>query len=303
MKRTELKAATYKRGLATLEGQIVKYREHEVIFSEEIDLLKRSVGSKEYQLGLLMTELEKVKQEKEGVDFKIAKFDKSAKDLSEMLESQITDKSKKGVGYHDVPSPHPLILNRPPTLDLSYSCLEEFKEPEVNEYGHRDSSLKPTTSCDKESDNSKENTDDSLEQHQMTDTETSSFESPLKVQKHVWNNARRVNHHNSHKMSYPHPKRNFVPKVVLMKTGMRPLNASRPGVGVNAAKQKAAYNAVKGNRFNAVKASACWVWMPKNRVVDHVSQNISASVTLKRFDYIDAQGRFKSVLAWVPIRR
>ncbi|GJW26409.1 hypothetical protein Tco_0040220 [Tanacetum coccineum] len=49
---------------------------------------------------------------------------------------------------------------------------------------------------------------------------------------------------------------------------------------------------------NTVKASACWVWMPKNRVVDHVSKNISASVTLKRLDYIDAQGRFKSVMAW-----
>ncbi|GJY78449.1 hypothetical protein Tco_0484250 [Tanacetum coccineum] len=180
---TDFKAATYKRGLATLEGQIVKYREHEVLFSEEIALLKRSVGSKEYELGLLRTELEKIKQEKEGVDFKIAKFDKSAKDLNEMLESQITDKSKKGVGYNAVPSPHPLILNRPTTLDLSYSGLEEFKEPEVNEYGPRDSSLKSTTGCDKKSDNSKENTDDSLEQHQMTDTETSSFESPLKINK------------------------------------------------------------------------------------------------------------------------
>ncbi|GJS68906.1 zf-CCHC domain-containing protein [Tanacetum coccineum] len=58
---------------------------------------KKSVGCKEYELGLLRTELEKVKQEKEGVDFKIAKFDKSAEDLSEMLESQITDKSEKGV--------------------------------------------------------------------------------------------------------------------------------------------------------------------------------------------------------------
>ncbi|GJW83208.1 hypothetical protein Tco_0156353 [Tanacetum coccineum] len=43
--------------------------------------------------------------------------------------------------------------------------------------------LKPTTGYDKESDNSKENTDDSLEQHQITDTKTSSFESPLKVDK------------------------------------------------------------------------------------------------------------------------
>ncbi|GJZ05621.1 hypothetical protein Tco_0539414 [Tanacetum coccineum] len=127
--------------------------------------------------------IRKVKQEKEGIDFKIAKFDKSAKDLNDMLESQITDKSKKGIGYNAVPSPHPMILNRPTTLDLSYSGLEEFKQPEVNKYGPRDSSIKSTTGCDKESDNSKENTDDSLKQHQMTDTETSSFESPLKVDK------------------------------------------------------------------------------------------------------------------------
>ncbi|GJW63676.1 putative ribonuclease H-like domain-containing protein [Tanacetum coccineum] len=138
---TDFKAATYKRGLATLEGQIVKYREHEVLFSEEIALLKRSVGSKEYQMGLLRAELEKVKQEKEGFEFKIA------------------------------------------SLDLSAIGLEEFKEPEVNEYGPRDSSLKPTIDCDKESDNSKENTDDSLEQHQITDTETSSVKSSLKVNK------------------------------------------------------------------------------------------------------------------------
>ncbi|GKB45323.1 putative ribonuclease H-like domain-containing protein [Tanacetum coccineum] len=145
---TDFKAATYKRGLATLEGQIVKYREHEVLFSEEIALLKRSVGSKEYQLGLLRTELEKVKQEKEGFEFKIAKFEKSTKDLDQLLGS-----------------------------------LEEFKEPEFNVYGPRDSSLKLTTGCDKESDNSKENTDDSLKQQQMTNTETSSVKSPLKVDK------------------------------------------------------------------------------------------------------------------------
>ncbi|GJX73121.1 hypothetical protein Tco_0311716 [Tanacetum coccineum] len=36
-----------------------------------------------------------------GFEFKDCKFDKSAKDLNEMLESQITDKSKKGVGLKD----------------------------------------------------------------------------------------------------------------------------------------------------------------------------------------------------------
>ncbi|GJR52975.1 putative ribonuclease H-like domain-containing protein [Tanacetum coccineum] len=147
--------------------------------SEEIALLKRSVGHKEYLMGLLRTELEKVKEEKEGFKFKIAKFEKSSKDLDQLLASQITDKSKKGFGYNVVPSPHPLILKRPTPLDLSYSGLEEFKQPEVNEYGPRDSSVKSTTGCDKESDNSKENTDDSLKQQQKTDSKTSS----LKVDK------------------------------------------------------------------------------------------------------------------------
>ncbi|GKF21819.1 hypothetical protein Tco_0070457, partial [Tanacetum coccineum] len=127
----------------------------------------RSVGHKEYLMGLLKTELEKVK---------------SSKDLDQLLASQITDKSKKGFGYNAVPSPHPLILKRPTPLDLSYSGLEEFKQPEVNKYSSRDSSLKPTTGCDKESDNSKENTDDSLKQ-QKTDSKTSSVKSPLKVDK------------------------------------------------------------------------------------------------------------------------
>ncbi|GJS23548.1 putative ribonuclease H-like domain-containing protein [Tanacetum coccineum] len=101
-------------------------------------------GHKEYQMGLLRDELEKVKQEKEGFEFKIAK---------------------------------------PTPFDLSYSGLEEFKQPEVNKYSPRDSSLKPTIGCDKESNNSKENTDDSLEQHQKTNTKTSSIKSLLKVDK------------------------------------------------------------------------------------------------------------------------
>ncbi|GJU09603.1 ribonuclease H-like domain-containing protein [Tanacetum coccineum] len=134
-------------------------------------------------MGLLREELEKVKLEKEGFEFKIAKFEKSTKDLDQLLASQITDKRKKGFGYNVVPSPHPLILNRPTPLDLSYSGLEEFKELEVNEYGPRESSKKPTTSCDRESDNSKENTDDSLKQQQKTATETSSVNSSFKVDK------------------------------------------------------------------------------------------------------------------------
>nr|GEV56927.1 hypothetical protein [Tanacetum cinerariifolium] len=37
-----------------------------------------------------------------------------------------------------------------------------------------------------------------------------------------------------------------------------------------------------------------WKWKPKCPILDHVSRNISASMTLKRFDYNDALGRSKS---------
>ncbi|GJU27605.1 putative reverse transcriptase domain-containing protein [Tanacetum coccineum] len=230
-------------------------------------------------LGERQLRIESVKQEKEGFEFKIAKFDKSAKDLSEMLESQITDKSKKGVGYHAVPSPHPLILNRPTPLDLSYSGLEEFKEPEVNEYGPRDSSLKPTIDCDKESDNSKENTDDSLEQHQITDTETSSVKSSLKNLEVRENNHApfikdwmsddedddELNPKVEKKIVIPTAtKKEFVkfvksahkhlaPRAVLMKTGLKSGNTARPVNIVRSVNTGRPFSTARS--FNAVRPS------------------------------------------------
>ncbi|GKD39008.1 hypothetical protein Tco_1259215 [Tanacetum coccineum] len=137
--QTEFTAATYKRGLATVEEQLITYRKNEVLFSEEVAVLKREVACKDYEINVLKSEFEKIKQEKEGIKFKIKKFDKASKDLDKLLGSQITDKIKKGLGYNVVPPPHPLIYNRPKKLDLSYSGLDEFKEPEFKSYGSEDS--------------------------------------------------------------------------------------------------------------------------------------------------------------------
>ncbi|GKF45621.1 hypothetical protein Tco_0135423 [Tanacetum coccineum] len=71
---------------------------------------------------------------------------------------------------------------------------------------------------------------------------------------------------------------------------------------VNAARPKAVLIVVNRNKRNVVKASACWVWRPKHKVLDHVSRNNGASMSFKRFDYVDVQGRSKSIMAWVPKR-
>ncbi|GJY72219.1 hypothetical protein Tco_0475922 [Tanacetum coccineum] len=96
------------------------------------------------------SEFEKLKKEKDNIDFKIEKFDKASKDLDQLLGSQITNKSKKGFRYSAVPPPHPLIYNRPNKLDLSYSGRDEFK-------GYGPENSKKESNIVKESDNSKEN--------------------------------------------------------------------------------------------------------------------------------------------------
>ncbi|GKC56606.1 putative ribonuclease H-like domain-containing protein [Tanacetum coccineum] len=68
------------------------------------------------------------------------------------------------------------------------------------------------------------------------------------------------------------------------------------GIRVNTARPKAVLSVVKGNKGNVVKASACWVWRPKHKILDYVSRNNGASMSFKRFDYIDAKGRSKSVM-------
>nr|GFD00227.1 hypothetical protein [Tanacetum cinerariifolium] len=70
-------------------------------------------------------------------------------------------------------------------------------------------------------------------------------------------------------------------------------------------------SAVSAARINDVKPSAVLavqhnhtkkVWRPKTLVLDHAFRTTNASMTLKLFDYNDALGRSKSVMAWVPKR-
>nr|GEW46802.1 retrovirus-related Pol polyprotein from transposon TNT 1-94 [Tanacetum cinerariifolium] len=53
------------------------------------------------------------------------------------------------------------------------------------------------------------------------------------------------------------------------------------------------------SKVNAIKASACWVWRQKHKVLERVSRNNSALMSFKRFDYVDAQGKSKSEM--IPI--
>nr|GEU71353.1 hypothetical protein [Tanacetum cinerariifolium] len=183
LNQTKFIAATYKRGLASVEEQLVTYKKNEVLFREEVVALKREVACKDYEINVLKSEFEKIKQEKEGIEFKIEKFNNASKSLDKLTGSQITNSSKKGLGYHDVPPPHPLIYNGPTKLDLSYSGFDECKEPEFKGYGLRDSKQESNIFHDKKLDDSKENYDDSFVKEQVSEDTSSFVKSPLNVDK------------------------------------------------------------------------------------------------------------------------
>nr|GEU97430.1 hypothetical protein [Tanacetum cinerariifolium] len=79
----------------------------------------------------------------------------------------------------------------------------------------------------------------------------------------------------------------------------KPSNSSSRVTAANAK----VVTAAKAKVVSAAKGKqGKWVWRPKCPILDHDSRTTGASITLERLYYIDAQGRFKTVIAWAPKR-
>ncbi|GJU01039.1 hypothetical protein Tco_1111377 [Tanacetum coccineum] len=139
--KSEFNLATYKRGLTSVKEQLFFYKKNEVIFCEQLAILKRDISYKDSEISMLKSELEKLKQAKESNQLKIKFFDNDSNSLDKLIGSQINNKSRKGVGfvsYNVVPPPHTGLFS-PLNLDLSYSSLKEFQQPEFEGCGPKTS--------------------------------------------------------------------------------------------------------------------------------------------------------------------
>nr|GEV12084.1 hypothetical protein [Tanacetum cinerariifolium] len=56
---------------------------------------------------------------------------------------------------------------------------------------------------------------------------------------------------------------------------------------------KSTFTVDLGNKGKAVKASACWIWRPKQNTTEKGPNYNGVSVTFKKYQYIDTQGRLK----------
>ncbi|GKA66278.1 hypothetical protein Tco_0766086 [Tanacetum coccineum] len=135
--KSEFSLATYIRGLASVEEQLVLYKKNEVIFCDQITVLKRDASFKDSQTNALNIHIEILKKEKESNQIKINNFENAFKILDKLIGGQISDNSRKGAGFesYNAVAPPPTGLFAPLTIDLSYSSLEEFQQPEFEGYG------------------------------------------------------------------------------------------------------------------------------------------------------------------------
>ncbi|GJZ68608.1 hypothetical protein Tco_0631848 [Tanacetum coccineum] len=132
------------------QAQIIRYMmilialNHVGKIQKTLTIRLSNVELKDNKIENLMNELEELKKEKDSIDFKIKKFENSAKDLDCLLGTQRSIKDKIGLGLNEytiVPPPSAQVYS-PPKNDLSWTGLPEFVNDTVTDYS------RPTPSID-----------------------------------------------------------------------------------------------------------------------------------------------------------
>ncbi|GJR30040.1 ribonuclease H-like domain-containing protein [Tanacetum coccineum] len=234
--KSELMVVAYKTGLQLVEERLEFNKMNEYVYVEKINGLKWDIQVGEITIGELRKKLKIVQKEKDGIQFNVDKFENASKSLNKIIKSQFVDNCKKGLGYNVVPPP--LIGNfMPPKPDLSFTSLEEFtNESVVIKHVVENSEAKASEAKPKAV---RKNNSAPIIEDWVSDSEEEN----------------RVNTVKDKKINTVRPK--------------AVVNAARPKAVVNVARPKAVVNDVKGNNINVVKASACWVWKPKTKALDH----------------------------------
>ncbi|GJT90523.1 ribonuclease H-like domain-containing protein [Tanacetum coccineum] len=134
LKKSELMVLGYKTGLKSVEEKLKVYKANESIYSQDIKGLKFEIHIGEITIRELRKKLKTIQKEKDGIQLIIDKFEHPSKSLNKLIECQIVDNCKKGLGYENYNAvPPPYTGNfMPPTPDLSFTGLDKFvNEPVV----------------------------------------------------------------------------------------------------------------------------------------------------------------------------
>ncbi|GKA57313.1 hypothetical protein Tco_0756501 [Tanacetum coccineum] len=116
------------KGLESVEEKLEVYKENKSIYLQDIKGLKFEIHIGEITIRELRKKLEIVQKEKDGIQLNVDKFEHASKSLNKLIECQIVDNCKKGLGYENYNAVLPPYTGNfmPPTPDLSFTGLDEF---------------------------------------------------------------------------------------------------------------------------------------------------------------------------------
>ncbi|GJV34277.1 ribonuclease H-like domain-containing protein [Tanacetum coccineum] len=135
LEKSSLMVLGYKTGLESVEEKLEFYKKNESVYVENINGLKWDIQVGEITIRELRKKLEKIQKEKDSIQFNVDKFENASKSLNKLIECQIVDNCKKGLGYEKYNAvPPPYTGNfMPPTPDLSFTGLDKFVNKPVVE--------------------------------------------------------------------------------------------------------------------------------------------------------------------------
>ncbi|GKB48837.1 hypothetical protein Tco_0899590 [Tanacetum coccineum] len=99
-KKSQFNLVSYKAGLESVETRLAHYKKNEVVFEESINVLKLKFKLRDTTLVENKKKLEKAEKERDELKLTLEKFQNSSKSLNNLLESQVIDKFKTGLGYN-----------------------------------------------------------------------------------------------------------------------------------------------------------------------------------------------------------
>ncbi|GKB71114.1 putative ribonuclease H-like domain-containing protein, partial [Tanacetum coccineum] len=108
-KKSQFNLVSYKAGLKSVEARLAHYKKNKVVFEESINVLKLEVRLRDNALNEYKMNLEKAEKERDQLKQTLEKFQNSSKSLNNILESQVIDKFKTGLGYDAATAASPAV--------------------------------------------------------------------------------------------------------------------------------------------------------------------------------------------------
>ncbi|GKF81870.1 hypothetical protein Tco_0240472, partial [Tanacetum coccineum] len=99
-KRSQFNLVSYKSGLESIEARLAHYKVNKAVFEESINVLKLEVKLRDSALVENKKKLEKAETKRDELKLTLEKFQNSSKSLNNLLESQVINKFKTGLGYN-----------------------------------------------------------------------------------------------------------------------------------------------------------------------------------------------------------